>query len=483
MHKYSATEGLYNLFLALNDGPDTGTGIQRLVDITHNIIGPKIPATITSYAVSQQNNITGAYPTPTDVAPSILFCVLFGVTLIAHTAIYIVNLSRGHKFHLSILWIFHSILRIIAFALRVSWAKDNTLVSQGLVSAVFLLIPQVILVSGNLILAQRLFTWRHPVGGSRRLFWNTMIALYCGVVVITAVTILASYVPYLNFLSSKSYQSWQAVVKALSITIILYSLTSVALIGLSYWAPTKKDEKRYTYQPWWIESFSPFYFVQHGAAQSAAETFMKRNSNHRHATRVIAATHHHYDSIEGLTTQRGTLEHNVSLWIISLTTLLVFVGSIVRCIIVFEGKRDEDASSITSPVCMYIIWGVFDFIISVVFIVGRVDLRFYRPDRLPKQVRAIITAEQTYHPSDDEEEYDYEDDGYHSAERNVSIPGAAHSPFAESHSDEWKFVDVDVQSSIAGTGQKITDPKRKSPTEKLAPPYPDKGDADSEFNF
>ena len=67
-----------------------------------------------------------------------------------------------------------------------------------------------------------------------------------------------------------------------------------------FWLPTSKDESRYTYQPWWIESFAPFYFVEKGAAQKAEASFMKRNSNHRHATRVIAATHHHFKMVKGL---------------------------------------------------------------------------------------------------------------------------------------------------------------------------------------
>ena len=33
---------------------------------------------------------------------------------------------------------------------------------------------------------------------------------------------------------------------------------------------------------------------------------MKRNSNHRHAIRVIAATHHHYKMVKGLSNERGT---------------------------------------------------------------------------------------------------------------------------------------------------------------------------------
>ncbi|EMG47157.1 hypothetical protein G210_2546, partial [Candida maltosa Xu316] len=64
---------------------------------------------------------------------------------------------------------------------------------------------------------------------------------------------------------------------------------------------------------------------------------------------------------------------------------------------------------------MYFGWGVFEVIINVMLIVGRADLRFYRPDILPAKVRAIVTAEQTtvVTPMVSEDEYDeYDDDVY-----------------------------------------------------------------------
>lgn len=44
--------------------------------------------------------------------------------------------------------------------------------------SVLLIIPSLMLVPIKLLLAARIFTWRHPVGGSKRLFWNTKIVLY-----------------------------------------------------------------------------------------------------------------------------------------------------------------------------------------------------------------------------------------------------------------------------------------------------------------
>ena len=62
--------------------------------------------------------------------------------------------------------------------------------------------------------------------------------------------------------------------------------------------------------------------------------------------------------------------------------------------------------------CKYMVYvcllGIFEIIINALYIIGRVDLRFYRPDVLPAAVRSIVTAEQTYYPSSDEEE-----DGFH----------------------------------------------------------------------
>ncbi|KAI5960880.1 hypothetical protein KGF57_001812 [Candida theae] len=406
---YTPTTGLMSLlFTTSQNGAEVGTGIYPLLNSARNLLGPNIPKFLVDYNVGTQINLFGSYPTSDDFGPSLAFAILFAIAFIFHLIIFIINTSRGHYFYLSVIWMVYSIFKIIGFALRVQWSYDVTQIAVGLTSEVFLLVPSIVIVSANLILAQRLFTWRHPVGGSRNLFWSFMISTYCFVVILIAVTILASFVPYLRFLSHKSYRSWIHTVQFTSILVILYSLTSAALIGLSFWLPTKKDELRYTYQPWWIESFAPFYFVEKNAAQKAERGFMKRNSNHRHATRVIAATHHHYRSVKGLTNKRGTLKHNTSMGILIITTVLIFIAAICRAIVVFQARQHRFASPAENKYLMYVVWGVFELIVMILYIVGRIDLRFYRPDRLPLEVRRIVTAEQTYYPSSDEDE-----EGFH----------------------------------------------------------------------
>ncbi|EGW32943.1 uncharacterized protein SPAPADRAFT_65959 [Spathaspora passalidarum NRRL Y-27907] len=405
---YTGAEGILNLAFALYNNPDKGTGIMNLVNFAKNLLGPEVPPAIVAHGLGLQLNLFGSYPEPKDKAPSIVFAVLFGIVLVIHTVIFLINCSRGHYFWISIAWIFYSVCKVIGFSLRAYWAPDATRIQAGLTSEVFLIVPAVIILSANLILAQRLFTWRHPVGGSRKLFWAVMMLLYGFVLVLVGITIAASFVPYLNFITTEAYVKWQHVVQFSSVCLIAYSFCSISLIALSFWFPTSKDENLYTYQPWWIESFAPFYFVKKNAAQYAEASFMRRNHNHRHAIRVIAASSHHYKMVKGLTNKRGDLKHNWSIVIVITTTLLILIGVIGRCIVVFQPTNFAHSTKAADPWLMYVCWGILELLVNVIYILGRVDLRFYRPDILPATVRAIVTAEQTYYPSSDEE-----DDGFH----------------------------------------------------------------------
>ncbi|CUM66161.1 uncharacterized protein PRCAT00003819001 [Priceomyces carsonii] len=437
--RLDAAKGLMHMTYGLYNGGAEGTGINIYVNFCHHLFGPKVPQALVDYNVAMQNNIFGGYPDSKDLVPSAIFAAVFGVIGILHLILFIINTSRGHYFWLTLVWVIYSVMKVIGFILRVVWSKDVTQILIGLTSEFFLIVPFVIIVSFNLILTQRLFTWRHPVGGSRWLFWNFMFVLYGFVLIIIAITVLASYVPYLNTISQRSYDSWKKTVAATSILIITYSLTSIALLGLSYFfKPTTKDENLYTYQPWWIESFSPFYFVKKNAAREAEETFMKRNHNHRHAIRVIAATHHHFNVVEGLTNERGSLKHNVSMLIITISTLLIFVGVILRSIVCFQGRYNYQASPVCNPVAMYICWGLFEVIIHAMYLIGRIDLRFYRPDILPQKVRDIITAEQSYYPSDNE---------YDDLDNDSKYPPYPHSDAGYDQNDSAEKLSMESGSS------------------------------------
>lgn len=471
---YTAVQGLMALLRALNNEAAEGTGISHIIKQGKNLIGETLPPVLINYNISVQNALFGGYPSSWDIVPAAIFAAIFGVILVIHSTIFAINMSRCHFFWVSLTWIFYCVLKVIGYILRVVWAKDVTQINIGLCGEVFQIVPAYILVSFNLILAQRLFTWRHPVGGSRMLFWNFMFGMYGMVMVFVGVIITASFAPYLAFLSEKAYWRWATVVKATSIVVILYVLTTIILIALSYvFQPTKKDENLYTYQPWWIESFSPFYFVQKGAAASAEMSFMRRNHNHRHAVRVIAATHHHFNVVKGLTNERGDLKHNWSIILLSASTLCILVGAIARCVVTFQFQQSRYSGLIGKPILGYIFWGALEALVNLMYIVGRFDLRFYRPDILPAVVRAIITAEQSYYPSESEDEG--EDEG---EDEDDTVSKAYTSASAGSYDRNEPPYPTDEYGS-----HPFDDTGFKFPDEKGAIHHKDDEDDESVFHF
>ncbi|KAG2732319.1 hypothetical protein G9P44_004736 [Scheffersomyces stipitis] len=469
---YTAVYGLMQLLRYQNNYPDLSSGSWPQAQQGRNLLG-SIPPVMQQFTTDYQINLFGDYPGPSDLVPSVIFAVIFGIIALAHLFIFIMNYSRGHYFWLSLGWFIYGVMRVIGFSLRPVWGRDLSYVLYGPPCEVFLILPSILIVSFNLILAQRIFTWRHPVGGSRKLFWGVMITLYVVVAGVVAMTIVASIVPYLYFLSERVYTRYKKVVQVTSVLVSLYSLTSISLLGLAYFfKPTKKDEDLYTFQPWWIESFSPLYYVKKGAAQEAAQSFARRHSIHRRAIRVIPASHHHYRIVEGLSKERGNINHNASLLLITVTTVLIFVGCILRAIVVFQGRYRKDSSILCRPVAMYIVWGVFELFINLCYLIGRVDLRFYRPDRLPKDIRDIMTANVSQEPSLTSRES--ESDGFESPEENDK----------ETYDDSegFDFSDPEPASSVRGPYEP---PKRP-----FQIPYPvdekyihKEDDEDEEFHF
>lgn len=466
-HNYDSCAGLMTLITALSNGRDLGTGILPFANWGKNILGLELPRVLLEYNVGMQNNLYGDYPGYTEYnekIPSAIFMVVFFVLMIAHLTIFFINYSRHHYFYLTLFWALYCCSRILGFGLRIVWSNDISRVNLGIGDEALLVLTSIALVASNLILAQRIFTWRHPVGGTRKLFTNIMLVLYAIVAVGIILTVAGSAIPYLYYLDSKSYMGYQICVMLVCILIILYCVAGTALIALAYFfKPTRKDENLYTYQPWWIESFHPLYFVKPGAKLEAEETFMKRNHNHRHAKRVIAATHHHYNMVEGLTNQRGDLKHNKSIIIISISTIFLLVEAVFRCIIVFQSHVAFEGGPLQNAATMYVTWGGLEAIINIMFIVGRVDLRFYKPDKLPKKVRNIITAEQSVLPSIEHSDEEMSDE---MSDEEMSHDGmsAISSEMSSNTTDDISFAD-------------------KKPPVNSPPHYSSGKDNDSEFHF
>lgn len=249
--------------------------------------------------------------------------------------------------------------------------------------------PIVILASFNLILAQRVFTWRHPDIGSTKLFWTAMYVIYALVAGVVVMAILSAVIPYVYFLSAAHYTMCKKASRAAAVLCLLYSVLAMALIGCAFiLKPTTKALQMVTYQPWWIESFGTFYYVPDGAAQRAEETFKTRDPEALWHHRIIASTTQHHNTLEkiqSVNSKSGTLKHNYSIFIIFFTSLILLISSTCRCVSTFIAKQKSDQSKLFEPVIAYIMFGLLEVIVNILYLVGRVDLRFYRPDRLSKE--------------------------------------------------------------------------------------------------
>lgn len=381
---------LISLFRSQTNGAADGTGVLKLVDKAKALLGNNLPQYLVDYTLSIQMSIFGDYPSSKDIAPSAIFLSIFIIFTLAHLYIFTKNMMRGHRFWLSLLFAFYCFLRFLGFTLRVVWAKDILKMKTGIASEIFIVIPVVILAGLNLILAQRIFTWRHPHLGSTKFFWANMITTYAIVTGVVVMAIIGSVVPYIYFLSEHHFKMCKQVNQAASVLCVLFSLLAIFLVAAAYLVPSsKRDVSMWTYQPWWVESFGMWYFVPKDSAKRAEKSFKERDDHAFNATRIIASTHERSNQVERVQSidKSGKLGHNHSILIIALTTLILLISTLFRCVSTFIEQQKGNQSWIFEPVVMYIMFGVLEVFINILYLTGRVDLRFYRPDRLKKSMR------------------------------------------------------------------------------------------------
>lgn len=381
-------DSLIAAFKATTNGAADGTGVLLLVDRAKKLLGT-IPQYIVDYTLGIQHSIFGDYPTSSDTAPSALFTAISFIFIMAHLYIFFKNYSRGHKFWLSLAFAFYNTIRLIGWAMRIAWSKDILKLKVGIASSVFIIVPIVILASLNLVLAQRIFTLHHPRLGSCKLFWTAMITVYVVVSGVVVMAIVGAVIPYVYFLSESHFNMCKKVVQAAAVLCVLYSVLAMALtVAATLFPPTKSAQSIVTYQPWWIESFGWTYFVPKGSCREAEDSFKSRDPTlAKRAIRVIASTahQHKYETVErvqSVVSKSGTLDHTWSNVIIFTTTLILATSSIFRCVSTFIDDQKQDQSWIFKPVVMYVMFGALETIVNVLYLVGRVDLRFYRPDKL-----------------------------------------------------------------------------------------------------
>lgn len=383
---------LLGLFKIMTNGAAFGTGSMKLMVMAKQLVGGffggslpsgvALPTRLIAMVKDYQPAIFGDYPDSSDVAPCAVFLSIFTIITAIHTWLFIKNRSLGHKFYVSLGLAIYSLIRTLSFILRLAWAENFLNLDLGLTATIFLVLSTIFLPSLNLILAQRYFTWKHPLYGSHKSFTSVMYIIYsllCGVVVMT---IIAAVVQTKYLLSQHHFKMTKQVLQASSVLVLIYSAIAALLVVVAFIIPpTKRDQQVLTYQPYWIKSFAWNYFVPKGAARAEAQLV---SEDQKHAIRVINSSSYHYETTHDASEHQGDkqLHHTSSVFIIAFTTLLLFIADIFRTISTFIEQYQASQSWIFNHSVMYVMFGVLEVIVNITYIVGRIDLRFYKPDSL-----------------------------------------------------------------------------------------------------
>ncbi|ODQ64208.1 hypothetical protein NADFUDRAFT_47473, partial [Nadsonia fulvescens var. elongata DSM 6958] len=314
---------------------------------------------------------------------------------------------------------FYCIFRMLGFALRLGWSKNVLNVNVAIASTVFAVVSVLYVNAMNLILAHRIFTFRHPETGNA-LWFNAMISLvYVAILATVIMGIVAQSIPNLYYLTQKHLTMCQQVTQVAGVLAVIMAFLGIVLIVAAYVfkpgslsgrlfvfhkdpAARSRAELPITISPVWLERFSGTYLPVKGSQTvdhlEPALDFEHRSIQNSQvdltsAIRVISAretpaggfTNHVSPSSVVLSKEPSI---NTAVLIVAVTSFILTLAASFRCASVFmtvprggNGSEIPDAGFIFHNVIMYMTYGLMEVIVSLIYLVMRTDLRFYIPDK------------------------------------------------------------------------------------------------------
>lgn len=361
-----------------------GTGISKMLAKTKFYIGNDIPENVVKYAMTTQAAIFGDYPTSKDYAPCGVFIAVFAIIAMAHLYIWFRDRMKGHKFYQSFGLGMYGLLQVIGFALRLGWSKDVTRLNVGIASLVFNIASVLIVNIMNVILAHRIFTARHPETGSASWFNAIMNLIYLLVIGVLVMAIVAQVVPYLYYIDEKHYTMCKKVVRGASVLAMLIAFCGLPIIGLAYMfkpgalvflgnKTSKHGGPVTTVSPTWIKSFGTFSYT----SPPPRPIYRDQADGKGHAIRIMPVRTAEHPEAPSMTS---------NIMLILASSILLTAGTAMRCASTFieEKAVPGEMNSIFKPVCLYLAFGLFEALANILYLVARVDLRFYIPDMAKK---------------------------------------------------------------------------------------------------
>lgn len=347
----------------------TGTGVVKVVKMAHQVVGNELPKHVVNLVMTTQYNIYGNFPTTADIAPSAIFVAVNGVLMIAHFYVFAKGCSRNHYFWPSFGLGWHCILNMLGFGMRIGWANNVLNIPLGIASTIMIVVSIVYVNSMNLLLAHRILTYRHPETGDATWFGSVMILVYLVIIGVIVMAVIAQVVMFVYFLDYTHWKQAMGAMQAASVLATLVAIGGVFVIALAYALPRgalslhHDDRRRLPASN--VESYGVFYFPPKYSQvlQYQADPSAKIDSG-KLAARVINGRQ--------LSTSAG---------LIVATSIILTTTAGMRCATCFLGDRwSPSVKPIYGQTLFYIGFGLFETIVNVIYLLVRIDLRFYIPD-------------------------------------------------------------------------------------------------------
>ncbi|KAK8211976.1 hypothetical protein IWZ01DRAFT_569381 [Phyllosticta capitalensis] len=337
----------------------------------------------------------------TDIPVTSVFLVLFLLGAAGHMAIFQKNRKRNHKFLMSIMLFAFCMCRVLTCILRIAWAKQPKNIKLGIAAQIFVAAGVLLIFIINLLFTQRLIRARHPkLGWSKpfsALFKVNYFIIICSLIMVITVTVQSFYTQNKN-------------THRIDRDIQLYTATYFAFV-----------------------SFLPIPVTILGLL-APRKTRLEKFGSGRFRTKVT---------------------------LLLLASFLLCLGACYRC-----GTAWKTPVSVRQPLpayfskaCFYIFNFTVEIIVVFLYIILRIDLRFYIPDG--------ASGPGSYAPvgASDEKHARKYDSGYSMRERAAAQASGANSGIfteEETFDDEplklktdfkrHRFdLEAEPQSAISGT--------------------------------
>ncbi|KAK7538153.1 uncharacterized protein J3D65DRAFT_317801 [Phyllosticta citribraziliensis] len=258
----------------------------------------------------------------TDIPVTSVFLFLFLLGAVGHMAIFQKNRKRNHKFLMSIMLFAFCMCRVLTCILRISWATQPKNIKLGIAAQIFVAAGVLLIFIINLLFTQRLIRARHPkLGWSKpfsALFKVNYFIIVCSLIMVITVTVQSFYTKNTN-------------THRIDRDIQLYTATYFSFV-----------------------SFLPIPITIIGIL-APRKTRLEKFGSGRFRTKVT---------------------------ILLLASFLLCLGACYRC-----GTAWKDPVSVRQPLptyyskaCFYIFNFTVEIMVVYLYIILRIDLRFYIPD-------------------------------------------------------------------------------------------------------